>query len=240
MPGEGVVGPRHLDVAAWRPGPVPQLAGSFGRDPAVLGAVHDQQRPRRDGRHRVQRVQPRRGLVPLRGELSGRGREEPGELLLDLVRAQRQRAAQARRRPVHRDRAHPRLGGGGDDGRPAAQAVPHHRDPAGVHPRDAGQVAGRRGHVAGDGAQVVPARAAPAAAVVEQQRVPAAVPQRDREVEVLLQAGAAVQEQRGGLGLVPAGQVQSADEAVPVAVEGDAGDALVFGVPLSSPHCPGP
>jgi hypothetical protein len=235
-----VVGAVHLHVAARRPGPLRKLAGMLHRHPNVRSPVHHQQRPGRDGRHGLQRVHPLRRPPCRGGELAGRGGQEPGELALHLLRAERERATQARGCAVDRDRAQAGVGGGGQDGRPPAQAVAHHGDPPRVDQRAAGQEAGRRPHVARNGAQVVPARAAPAAAVVEEQGVPAAVAQHDRQVEVLLQAWAAVQQQRGGFGLVAAGQVEGADQAVAVAVEGDAGNALMFGTPVSSPHCPGP
>jgi len=63
---------------------------------------------------------------------------------------------------------------------------------------------------------------------VEHQRVPATVTQRRGEVEVLLQAGTAVQQQDGGLWRRTAGEVQGADQPVPAAVEGDTRQPFVL------------
>src|ERR1700746_2829934 len=58
VPGKGVVGTVHLDVAQPRAAPSPQLTGVRDRHPPVLGPVYDQQRPGRDGGHGFQRVPP--------------------------------------------------------------------------------------------------------------------------------------------------------------------------------------
>src|SRR6266566_1470089 len=58
LPGEVVAGTIDLRVAAGLARPVDQPSGLRHRDPPVRCAVHDQQRPGRDGSDCGERVQP--------------------------------------------------------------------------------------------------------------------------------------------------------------------------------------
>src|SRR5262245_40068196 len=122
LPGEIVAGTLDLRVAEGLARPPGQLSGLRHRDPPVRRAVHDQQRPGRDGSDRGERVQPGRHLVPLATEFTRRDREEPGEFPLDLRRAEVQGS------DVHRGAARghgpqPRVMGRSQDGSPSAEAV---------------------------------------------------------------------------------------------------------------------
>src|SRR5439155_10997774 len=126
LPGEIVAGILDLRVADGLARPPDEPPGLRYRDPPVRRAVHDQQRPGRDGSDRGERVQPGGRLIPLAAEFVRRDREEPGKFALDLRRAEVQCA------DVHRGgaRGHgpqPRVMGRGQDGGPAAMSEPDHR-----------------------------------------------------------------------------------------------------------------
>jgi hypothetical protein len=246
VPGEIVVGAVDLDIPARLPRLRVQPAGLLGGNPPVLGAVNDQQRARRDRPYGVKRVQPCDYLVPLANELRRGGGEEAGELMLNPVGVKVERA-EVGCCPEDGHRPQPRVGSRGHYRGPAAETVPGHGQPGQVNTGIPAvlQMVDCGGDVARDRAQVIRPGTTPAAAVVEHQRVPAAIAQRHRQVAVLLQPRTAVQEQHGRLRLAAARQVQGAEQAEAVAVEGHAGDALVLRAwhwvgPFSTRRWPGP
>src|SRR5258708_15412094 len=250
VPGEGMVGPVNLHEPTGPPGAGPQPPGVLYWYPRVVAAVHDQQRPRRDRRDDLQRSRPPADVRALARELLCRHGQEAGHLVVDLIEGEID-GTEVAGCSVDGDGPRPLVGGRREDGGPAAEAVAHDGQPPRVHGRVLArlQVVDRGGHVARDRAQVVTPLAAPAAAVMEHQRVPAAVAQRCREVEVLLQARAAVQQQDRRLRRLAASEVQRTDQPVPAAVEGDTRHALMLTrrrrrlsapPPVSSRRSPGP
>ena len=239
-----------LDVAARLPGPFIQQAARVCGDPFVGTAVHHQQRPRALSRDNyVGGARPGADLGRLLAQLGRRGRQEPGERPVQSAgsAAAKVSSAGAAMATTARSRS---SAAAARTGSPAAQAMPSHGKPIWVdawsirHPAgDRRPRARRAGLCAGHSGQRCPSSRGSG----RSRRVPAAVAKRDGNVEVLLQARAAVQEQDRRLGCFTAGQVQHANEPIAGAVEGYADDALVpadavigDGWPVSIRRCRGP
>jgi hypothetical protein len=134
------------------------------------------------------------------GGLAGGRVGDPGLLLADIPSVDQHRAR------------HPRFGGDRVGGHEAAHAVTGHHDPAGVDVILGGvgrieQEGDRRLAVGAGVGERELAGAAPRAAIVDLQHVPAGPAHGLHQVDIGLVAGEAVQEQQGGVRLVARGQV---------------------------------
>src|SRR5215813_9894662 len=138
-------------------------------------------------------------LGPLLQELVGLSGNEPGYLLSDLGGADQHAAALHAAQVGHpaddADGTQPLIPGCREYRGPAAKAVPDYGDPVPVNAwmLPALQVVDRCGYISRYRPQVIPAAAAPAAPVVEHQRVPTSVAQFGSQVKVLFQTRAAMQ-----------------------------------------------
>src|SRR5260221_459339 len=161
-----------------------------------------------------------------------------GSLLVDLGDAGKRAAAlyppQVAPPAAHGDGTQPVIPGRREHRCPAAEAVPDHGDPLPVNGWKVAilEVVDGRGYIRCYRPQVVPAAAAPAAPVMEHQRVPAAVAQFGSQVKVLFQTRAAMQQQDRVPWLGAPREEHEAEQIVPLAAEGDADQACV----LRQPH----